>query len=70
MNSVTSSNQFLRTEAKVLIYKTVVWPVLVCYAETRADAVKTTQISKDMKTLRRILILVLLERERSDVTSL
>ena len=43
LNSTIWSKKFLRTEAKVRIYKTMVRPILTYAAETRADTSKTSQ---------------------------
>ena len=51
------SNKYLRTEAKVRIYKSVVRPTLTYAAETRTDTAKTRQLLEvtEMKTRRRII---------------
>ena len=64
LNSTIWSNKFLRTEAKVRIYKTMVPPILA-YA---ADTSKTPQIleTTEKKTLRRITNVTRLDRVRSE----
>ena len=55
LNSAIWSNQYLRTEAKIRVYKTAVRPLLTA-AETRPDTAKTSQLleTTGMKTFRRI----------------
>ena len=44
LNNAIWSNKFLRTEAKVRIYKTMIRPILTYAAETRPDTSKTRQM--------------------------
>jgi hypothetical protein len=57
LNETIWSNKYLRKEAKVRIYKSIVGPILTYAAETRTDTTKTTQMLEvtEMKTLRRII---------------
>lgn len=68
LNNAIWSNQYLRTEAKVRVYKTVVRPILTYAAETRPNTAKTCQILEitEMKTLRRIMNVTRLDRMRSE----
>jgi len=54
LNETIWSNKYLRTEAKVRIYKSIVRPTLTYAAETRTDTAKTRQLLEvtEMKTLR------------------
>ena len=56
--------RYLRTEAKVRVYKTIVRPILTYAAETRTDTAKTSQLleTTEMKTLRRIINVTRLDR--------
>ena len=66
MNSASWAYQFLRTEAKVPLHKTVVRPIFAYAAETGVDTAKTIKISEaaEMKTSRRILHLKLFNSEK------
>jgi hypothetical protein len=56
LNETVWSNKYLRNEAKVRMYKSIVRPILTDAAETRTDTAKTMQILEvtEVKTLRRI----------------
>ena len=64
LNSAIWSNQYLRTETKVRVYKTVVRPILTYAAEKRPDTAKTSQLLEmtEMQTLRRIMNVTRLDR--------
>lgn len=68
LNNAVWSNKFLKTEAKVRIYKTMIRPILTYAAETRPDTSKTRQMleTAEMKTLRRILGVSLFDKQRSE----
>ena len=57
INETIWSNKYVRNEAKVRSYKSVVRPILTYAAETRTDTARTMQILEvtEMKTLRRII---------------
>ena len=57
LNETIWSNKYLRTEAKVRIYKSIVRPTLTYAAETRTDTAKTRQLLEvtEMKSLGRII---------------
>ena len=59
---------YLRTDAKVRVYKTVVHPILTYIAETRPDTAKISQLLEmtEMKTLRRIMNVTRLNRMKSE----
>ena len=68
LNGTIWSNKYLRNEAKVRIYKSVVRPILTNAAETRTDTAKTMQILEvtEMKTLRRIINKTRRDRMRNE----
>ena len=68
LNETIWSNKYLRNEAKVRIYKSIVRPVLTYAAETRTDTAKTVQMSEvtEMKALRRITNRTKWDRARND----
>jgi len=68
LNETIWSNKYLRTEAKVRIYKNIVRPTLTYAAETRTDTAKTRQLLEvtEMKTLRRIINKTKWDRVRND----
>ena len=68
LNETIWSNKYLRNEAKVRIYKSVVRPILTYAAETRTDTAKTMQILEvtEMKTLRRIINKTRMDKMRNE----
>jgi len=68
LNETVWSNKYLRTEAKVRIYKSIVRPALTYAAETRTDTAKTRQLLEvtEVKTLRRIINKTKWARVRND----
>jgi hypothetical protein len=57
LNDAIWPNKYLRLEAKVRIYKSVVRPILTYYVETRADISKTKQLleTTEMNTLKKLV---------------
>ena len=68
LNETIWSNKYLRNEAKVRIYKSIVHPILTYAAETRTDTAKTRQLLEvtEMNTLRRIINKTKWDRVRND----
>ena len=68
LNENIWSNKYLRTEAKVRIYKSIVRPTLTYATETRTDTAKTRQLLEvtEMKTPRRITNKTKWDRVRND----
>ena len=68
LNETIWSIKYLRNEAKVRIYKSIVRPILTYAAETRTDTAKTMQMLEvtEMNTLRRITNKTKWDRARND----
>jgi hypothetical protein len=68
LNETIWSNKYLRNEAKVRIYKSIVRPILTYAAEIRTETTKTRHLLEvtEMKTLRRIINKTKWDRIRND----
>ena len=68
LNETICSNKYLRNEAKVRIYKSVIRPILTYAAETRTDTSKTMQLLEvtEMQTLRRIINKTRMDKMRNE----